>query len=357
MNPYMDNILENAGSYAVYGKALGDKMRKDVVYGTDPWPKAAGGVPGIVGKDGEFDTRTSRIEQLRGEIASLEKQISDYDDEEEMGKYKFQYDADPSTYVNVQQSRRNAAATEAIRKSNEEKSDRQSVIDALKSNALELDNQRFVLAAAQRKYDEANAQRNTQAMKDAGAELNRQRAVFNRLQRDNELLRNKAAQWLYDGEVAAERIDDTAMDESMKADIESSEEFNKKQTEVGRIDSSVNNMSIPGKQKAAYVAETRKTLDRFEDEVKNSNMLEKDKRDLYDLIDKKRKELEDYARPGSKGGKKTDYVPGTLAKEMAGKTKAQIEKYSDRDLKTALAEGAKEPNFLAVLDKRGIPHD
>lgn len=361
MNPYMDKILEDAGSYAVYGKALGDKMRKDVEYGTDPWKKASGAIPEIAGVDRNFSSRSARIEELNRQIAELESKLKGRDVESEMGKYKFVFDADPSAYMNHQQSLRNAKATDDIRKANEAAADKQRVIDAWKQNSMDLEASRYSVASAQNKYDEAKSARNTKAMKEAGVELSRQKAAYKRLQDENAALRAKAAPWLFGESVKAAPAGapggDLQLDDETNRDIASSEAFQNKLTEISRIDSAVDNMRIPKKQKNAYVKETGEKLDSFEAEVKNSDMLESDKRELLNLIDEKRKQLRGYSKPADKGGQGTTYVKGTLAKEMSGKTRAQLEKYSDSQLKTAYKEGLREKNFIEVLDKKGIPHD
>ena len=284
MNPYMDNILENAGSYAVYGKALGDKMRKDVVYGTDPWPKAAGGVPGIVGKDGEFDTRTSRIEQLRGEIASLEKQIKDYDTEAEMGKYKFLYDADPSTYTAYQQNKRTAEQTEKIRKATEDATKQSNAQNQWNNLTDKREVAEWALRSAKNKFDEAERTQNVAGMKEARDEIERYTRAVGSIDGQMDKIR---AKFMKDLDISDEgatdvdmsgydsRIGNSVVDESLSKDIAELK---------GRLDTG-RKAKYSKEEIAAVAAEANAMLPELRQRVEQSNMGDTQKASLISTLD------------------------------------------------------------------------
>lgn len=191
MNPYMDSIMENVGPYSVYGKDLGDKMRKDVEYGTNPWDRTGMAVTEAVGLGKDFEKRSSQIEMLNKQIAELEKQIKDYDMEGEMGKYKFLYDADPSTYTSYQQNKRSAAQTEAIRKANEEATKASNAQTAWRQLLIDEETEKYKKIDAEDKAKKAFAAGNTDEYKEAMKQVKRSEATLARYDRDKEQYRNK----------------------------------------------------------------------------------------------------------------------------------------------------------------------
>ncbi len=258
MNPYMDNILENVGSYAVYGKALGDKMRKDVEYGTDPWPKAAGGIPGIVGKDGEFDKRISRIEQLQVEIASLEKQIKDYDEEEAMGRYKFQYDADPSTYTNTMQSRRNAEDTRRIREASDRATNQANILNSWKSAGANTEQNYWAMLKAKNDFEAAKGTKNHELVRSTKTAFKQAEAAYNRSLREQDELGAKVAELFGMSFESPKSVEEVGLDDP---DVKYSRELADMDKKLGDLKQKLNPENTLGEYKTD-IDETRRNAKR-----------------------------------------------------------------------------------------------
>lgn len=269
MNPYMDSIMENVGPYSVYGKALGDKMRKDVEYGTNPWKDTAKAIPEVVGFDAGFDTRNSQIEMLNRQIAEIEKQIKDYDTEAEMGKYKFVYDADPSTYTGYQQNKRSAAQTEAIRKANEEATKASNAQTAWRQLLIDEETEKYKKIDAEDKAKKALADGNTDEYKEAMKQVKRSEATLARYARDKEQYRNKFNQMLGISEGEQGQTDETGApgvyDEEKDENIVNLKKYNEM---VNGIDQEIINLrkrvtSMTDKDKKAIIDNANKVLEGY----------------------------------------------------------------------------------------------
>lgn len=190
MDGYRPNTLDSGvpkgrqpdKDYSGYGKSLEEALP----YGYE-FEDADNAVVGV----GFDNPNATRIEQLRGEIASLEKQIKDYDAEEEMGRYKFQYDADPSTYTSLMQNRRTAAQTEAIRKATEEATKQSNAQNQWNSLGDKLEVAQWALHSAQNKFVESERNQNVAGMRDARDEIERYTKSVKTLEAQRDQIRNK----------------------------------------------------------------------------------------------------------------------------------------------------------------------
>ena len=272
MNPYMDSIMENVGPYSVYGKDLGDKMRKDVEYGTNPWDRTGMAVTEVVGLGKDFEKRSSQIEMLNKQIADLEKQIKDYDDygmEEDMGKYKFLYDADPSTYTSYRQNKRSAAQTEAIRKANEEATKASNAQTAWRQLLIDEETEKYKKIDAEDKAKKALADGNTDEYKEAMKQVKRSEATLARYARDKEQYRNKFNKMLGISEGEPEQTDETGAlgvyDEEKDQNIVNLKKYNEM---VNGIDQEIINLrkrvtSMTDKDKKAIIDNANKVLEGY----------------------------------------------------------------------------------------------
>lgn len=183
---FIDKAIEDAGSYAVYGKGLGDQMRKDVKYGPQPDPNFGP----VYGRMVE-NPNSARIASLREELAKINDQIKAYDMEAEMSKYKFQYDADPSPYTTLMQNRRTAEQTEQIRKATEDATKQSTAQNQWNSLGDKLEVAQWALRSAQNKFVEAERNQNVAGMRDARDEIERYTKSVKTLEAQRDQIRNK----------------------------------------------------------------------------------------------------------------------------------------------------------------------
>ena len=127
------------------------------------------------------DARSARIAELEAELAEIRKQKASLDTEADMGKYKFQYDADPSTYTTYKQNLRTAEQTEKIRKANEKATDKSQNQNMLKELGTGLFTSQYSIQAAENAVKEAIASGNPAAIRSAKTTLSREQANYRRL--------------------------------------------------------------------------------------------------------------------------------------------------------------------------------
>ena len=317
MNPYMDKIIEDAGSYAVYGKALGDNMRKDVEYGTDPWKKASGAIPEIAGVDRNFGSRSARIEELNRQIAELESKLKGHDVESEMGKYKFVFDADPSAYMTHQQSLRNAKATEEIRKSNDQKSERETLRNSWKESGTSLLVARYDLADAENAYKQAVSAGDPDGISKAGLALSRAKANYSAKLRENDALRAKVYENFGIKAMPQEEIKDVDLysaddDENYRSAAvlqRTKNDLNALQKEV-----KTDNVAIHPTEKKKNIAAWTSRLDALEKQMKDSTLSDKNRGDLELQVQEIREAIRNYGKPAGKGGQTPKVTQADLDK-------------------------------------------
>lgn len=151
----------------------------------------------MVGKDWRYTPQyEDRIHEIDAQIAELKKQLSSLDTESEMGKYKFVWDGDPSTYTAVQQNKRNAEETRKIREASEAATKASNAQTAWKQLALNTEEEKYKLASAQNRVNEALATGNRSAYIDAMTDVKRSEAALTRFQREQDEYRKKFADML-----------------------------------------------------------------------------------------------------------------------------------------------------------------
>lgn len=137
------------------------------------------------------DARSARIAELENELAEIRKQRASLDTEADMGKYKFLYDADPSTYTTYQQNKRTAAQTEAIRKATEDATKQSNAQNQWNSLGDKLEVAQWALRSAQNKFVEAERNQNVAGMRDARDEIERYTKSVKTLEAQRDQIRNK----------------------------------------------------------------------------------------------------------------------------------------------------------------------
>lgn len=255
---FIDKAIEDAGSYAVYGKGLGDKMRKDVKYGPQPDPNFGP----VYGRMVE-NPNAARIAALREELARVNEQIKAYDMEGEMGKYKFQYDADPSTYVGVQQSRRNAEETRRIREANEKATERSQDQSALKELGTGMFTAYYAIRNAENNLKQAIESGDPVAIRNAKTDLSREKVTYKKQKGQYDEL---AARIMKD--LGVEPVDygeEAALDLDNDVDVKAAQEY---QDLKGKIMTATDELRqrpeiMDKTEKALIIKNAKKTLDEF----------------------------------------------------------------------------------------------
>jgi hypothetical protein len=151
----------------------------------------------MVGKQWRYtDAAEDRIRELDAEIAKYKQELASYDTESEMGKYKFVWEGDPSTYTTVQQNKRNIEETRKIREASEAATKASNAQTAWKQLVLNMEDEKYKLASAQNRANEARATGNRSAYVDAMTDVKRSEAALTRFQREQAEYRKKFANML-----------------------------------------------------------------------------------------------------------------------------------------------------------------
>jgi len=151
----------------------------------------------MVRRDYQFtDDAEARLREIDAEIAKYKQELASYDTESEMGKYKFVWDGDPSTYTTVQQNKRNAEETRKIREASEAATKASNAQTAWKQLVLNMEDEKYKLASAQNRANEAKATGNRSAYIEAMNDVKRSEAALTRFQREQAEYRKKFANML-----------------------------------------------------------------------------------------------------------------------------------------------------------------
>lgn len=257
------------------------------------------------------DARSARIAELEARLAEIAKERKAFDMEAEMGKYKFQYDADPSTYMGYKQNLRTAEQTEKIRKATEDATKMSNLQSQWKQNGIDMEVANYDLAAAQNEFNVAKGNNDAAGMQSALLKVKQAQAKKNRLTKENDILRSKLFKDLNVTDVK----DDTDYSEYEKG-IAGADDVTKLQSAVEATKKSiaVDNVNINKKDKAKFITDKTAELDAQEAQIKQSPLNEANKQKLLAIVEESRKALKDYGKPSGKGGQ-----PVKLTKEDYGK--------------------------------------
>ena len=206
-----------------------------------------------------------RIRELDAEIAKYKQELASYDTESEMGKYKFVWEGDPSTYTTVQQNKRNAEETRKIREASEAATKASNVQTAWKQLALNTEEEKYKLASAQNRVNEALATGNRSAYIEAMTDVKRSEAALTRFQREQDEYRKKFAGMLgvalEDDSKAQDVAYSTEGDENVKG-IDSYEKL-KSDLSTGKDNLRSRPKNMSGKEKSKIIKEANNNLANF----------------------------------------------------------------------------------------------
>lgn len=142
----------------------------------------------------EYNDRDARIAELENELAEIRKQRASLDTEAEMGKYKFQYDADPSTYIGYKQNLRAAEQTEKIRKATEDATKQSNAQNQWNNLSDKREVAEWALRSAKNKFDEAERTQNVAGMREARDEIDRYTRAVGSIDNQMDKIRTKFMQ-------------------------------------------------------------------------------------------------------------------------------------------------------------------
>ena len=157
----------------------------------------------------EYNDRDTRIADLEAELAEIRKQKASLDTEADMGKYKFLYEGDPSTYVGVQQARRNAEETRRIREANEAATSQANILNSWKSAGLNTEQNYYSMLNAKNEFEAAKGTKNHELVQKTKTAFKQAEAAYNRSLREQEELGAKVAEMFgmdFSGPVNAEEV-------------------------------------------------------------------------------------------------------------------------------------------------------
>ncbi len=245
------------------------------------------------------DARSARIAELEARLSEIAKERKAFDMEAEMGKYKFQYDADPSTYMSYKQNLRTAEQTEKIRKATEDATKMSNLQSQWKQNGIDMEVANYDLASAQNEFNVAKGNNDAAGMQSALLKVKQAQAKKNRLTKENDVIRSKLFKDLNVNDVK----DDTDYSEYENS-IAGADDVTKLQSAVEATKKSitVDNVNINKKDKAKFIADKTEELDAQEAQIKQSPLNEANKQKLLAVVEESRKALKDYGKPSGKGG-------------------------------------------------------
>lgn len=303
-----------------------------------------------------------RIEEISRRLDEIAKEKKAMDTEKAMAEYKYLYDADPSAYMGLMHNRKTAEQAEQIRKGSEEATKQSNLQSAYKANNDGLLAARYSLADAENAYRQAIASGNPEAAEDAKVKLDRERAMYSRYARENEILRNKVMQAFglaqeapaveQEGASGAEKVsgEDIAHQEAMKGLKAFQDALGDIKVLSGRI--KVDNMPKDRNLKAKQVKEWGDEIARLQQVVNGANVGTQQKSDAIAALDQLSEQVRNFSKPASKGGQVVKTTREDYQKALDGMlTAAQLVKKGYKWLKAAKDMGATHPKLDFAIER------
>lgn len=352
----LDRLLTDSGSYAVYGKHLGDKMRAGVQYGPDPVKP-----PRPLYSVYETNPNRARIAEIDKELDKLTAQLSSFDLEDEIGKYMFLYENDPSVFTNYRQNKRTAQMNAEMRKATEDANKASNLRAAWKQNGIDLEVAKYDLLVAQHALNEANAAADSEAVTRSETELDRAKARYNRLSAENKTLKDQMIQSLgvsIGDEAELKDVAQQVLDEnSHKNRHVAAEAMQKLDGELDRLDKTivVDNIPIQKNDKINKINEWKKSIEDAKTKITESNLSTKEKNDRLSKIIELEKKVRDFAKPANKGGQGEVTVKDKAyyQKILDGLTRSSLEEKGLKWLEAARDAGATHKYLKNAIERLG----
>lgn len=339
---FIDNAIADAGEYAVYGKALGDKMRAGVQYGPDPRRPLYGEMVENPNK--------ARIAEIDRELAELRAKLDSDDIEEAMGRYKFLYDNDPSVLTNYRQQKRTEKMNADMRKATEAASKESGLQTAWKQNGIDLEVAKYDLAAAQNAYNEAKGNSDVSAMNRAITDIKRAQAKYDRIVHENDTLRGKMMNSLGISLGDEQKLDETipnANGPDYAKELADAEAIKKLDGTLELLDKDivVDNVNVDKATKIANVNKWLADIEKAKKDVDASSLSTEQKNARKAKLADMEAKVRSYAKPKPKGGQGTKLTKDDYEKAIAGKNDIELAKLGYAYLSAAKSAG------VAVSDR------
>lgn len=334
---FIDKAIADAGEYAVYGKALGDKMRAGVQYGPEPRRPLYGEMV--------ENPNSARIAEIDRELSELRSKLDSDDVEEAMGRYKFLYDNDPSVLTNYRQQKRTEKMNADMRKATEAASKESSLQTAWKQNGIDLEVAKYDLAAAKNSYNEAKGAGNTDAMKRAMTDIKRAQAKYDRIVRENDTLRGKMMMNSLGISLGDEqKLDDdipNANGPDYAKELADAEAIKKLDGNLDLLDKDivVDNVNVDKATKIANVNKWLSDIEKAKKDVDASSLSTEQKNARMAKLADMEAKVRSYAKPKPKGGQGTKMTKEDYQKAIAGKNDIELAKLGYAYLSAAKAAG------------------
>lgn len=298
----------------------------------------------MVGNDWRYTgSAEDRIRELDAEIAKYKQELASYDTESEMGKYKFVWDGDPSTYTTVQQNKRNAEETRKIREASEAATKASNAQTAWKQLALNMEDEKYKLASAQNRANEAKATGNRSAYVEAMTDVKRSEAALTRFQREQSEYRKKFANMLGVALEDDTKAQDVAYNGEGDKNLEGIDTYEvlKSNLANGKTDLRKRQKKMSDKEKSKIIKDAKKNLANFRQTASGLTFLNPQTKSE---LDKTITEYEDSITKFSKS------QPTVMTQEEFGKkTYAQLVAMGLKQLRQYQSQGFTNPKLEQAL--------
>ena len=282
----------------------------------------------------ERPDNSGRIAEITKRLEEIREAKKNYSVEEEMGKYKFLFDADPSTLANYKQSLRNAEAAEKIRQKNEKSTEAYSLKSLFENSADKNDTLRADLMSAQQRFEQAKRENNADGMERALLDIKRVQSALNSNTRKHEQLRKKLAESLGVDMSDNEEVADTTDYSAYGNDITAAKGVSEMKGSIERLGNSIktDNVAISKRDKALKAKQWLEQIGEQRQAVENSPLSDDAKQALYTDLDKMEEAVRNYKKPASKSGQaETETIDDIKAKvyrpDGTLKNAAQLESF------------------------------
>ena len=297
----------------------------------------------------ESGDRDARIAELEAELAEIRKQKQSLDVEADMGRYKFQYDADPSTYMGYRQNLRTAEQTEKIRKSNDQKSERETLRNSWKESGTSLLVARYDLADAENAYKQAVSSGDPDGISKAGLALSRAKANYQAKLRENDALRDKVYENFGIKAMPQEEIkDDDLYNADSDENYRSAAVLQRTKNDLNALQKEVktDNVAIHPKEKAKNIEGWTSRLGALEKQMQDSTLSDKNRGDLELQVQEIREAIRNYGKPAGKGGQ----VPKVTQADLDKMNFTELKRKGYGWLKSVRDAGLTHPDLESAIN-------
>ena len=324
---YIDSLLEKMNDNTYSWKNVSDPGFR-AGFGVDK--QVSDALTGANGFNGMSSEKAERIAQIKKRLAEIAEEKKKYNVEEEIGKYKFLYDNDPSVLMNYKQNLRNNEINKGIRKSSEDATKASNLQAAWKQNGIDLEVARYDLASAKNAYNEAKGANNTDAMNRAAIDIERAQAKYNRIAKENETLRGQMMTALgidLGDEKELQTVAENPAGTNFAKDIADAEAIKKLDGNLDRLDKAivVDNVNVDKKTKAENVKNWLADIEQAKKDIEASSLSTEQKEARTTKLADMEAKVRSYAKPSPKGGQGTKMTREDYQKALDGLvTKGQL---------------------------------